>query len=221
MTQVKTFPVRQIDPRRLIPNGFNPNHVDPVNLEKLQNSINKLGFFDPLKVRELPDGSLQIIGGEHRAKVAVVLGMTEVPCVMLGQISEREAREIMLADNARYGQEDHDELMSVLRDIGTPDEIMALLPFEESELANFFAHETGDFDDLDSLDDLDDAPVDLSKALSKPTKTHQILRFKVALEDADKLTDLLFKVQQEQGFTGSDQLTNAGDALLWLLNQTK
>ncbi|MFH3733079.1 chromosome partitioning protein ParB, partial [Acinetobacter baumannii] len=55
--------------------------------------------------------------------------------------------------------------------------------------------------------------------LPKTTKvqTHQIMRFKVPIEDVDAITKLIEKTIKAQGFTESDSLTNAGDALVYLL----
>lgn len=222
MEQVKTYPLKQLDPKSLLKNDFNPNHVDPVNLDKLKQSVERLGFFNAVKVRELPDGTQEIVGGEHRAQVAVALGMTEIPCMMLGRIDEATAKAIMLADNARYGQEDHAELLQVLSDIGSADDIMSWYPIDESEKDSYFLHDTDTDTELAELDDLaDDEEVDLSSALTRNTKTHKILRFKVSLEDADAITDLILQTQKDQGFNEADQLTNSGDALAWLLNQMK
>jgi hypothetical protein len=40
------------------------------------------------------------------------------------------------------------------------------------------------------------------------------MRFKVPLGDAEKITELIVKVKKRQNFTSSDDLTNAGDALV-------
>jgi len=43
------------------------------------------------------------------------------------------------------------------------------------------------------------------------------VRFKLANEDAERLTELIETTKQEHGFTAEDQATNAGDALVHLL----
>ncbi len=220
MIKIKTFPVQQIDPARLTRSRFNPNEVDPINLEKLRTSVERLGFFDSIKVRELEDGSLEILGGEHRAKIAIALGMDSVPCTMLGRIDDKTAHEIMLADNHRYGQDDPEKLSLLIDEIGDLGELVSLLPLDESEMAGFFGQDMGD-DALGELDGFDSDSDKITDVLPKNAPTHKILRFKIAIEDADRIGDLLFKIQTEQGFTDSDQLTNAGDALTWLLTNLK
>jgi ParB family chromosome partitioning protein len=42
------------------------------------------------------------------------------------------------------------------------------------------------------------------------------MRFKVPVQDADAITDLIEKIMTDQNFTEADSLTNAGDALVWL-----
>ncbi|MEZ6841329.1 ParB/RepB/Spo0J family partition protein [Acinetobacter baumannii] len=63
-------------------------------------------MFKPIVVRQLDNGTLQIIGGEHRALVAKQMKVDKVPAFNLGKISDVEAKEIGLLDNGRYGSDD-------------------------------------------------------------------------------------------------------------------
>jgi hypothetical protein len=53
--------------------------------------------------------------------------------------------------------------------------------------------------------------------LAKTPRTHTIMRFKVALADAERITERIVAVKHEHGLTTSDDLTNAGDALVQIL----
>lgn len=219
------YPQLEVDPRELKPNPWNPNVVDPINREKIRNSLRKEGFFKPALVRTLHNGVLQIIGGAHRIEEAIALGFETVPVTNLGEIDDARAKRLTLLDNSRYGEDDHERMIKLLTDgIGSSEELLSILPIDEAELAGYFDHDLEDaMRDLDELthDDLgdgEDDEIDL-QIQTKPSKTHEILRFKVSIEDANRLREVIKSITTEQGFTESDSLTNAGDALVWLAKQ--
>lgn len=219
-----TMQVEYADPRKLHPNPWNPNQVDPINMLKLETSVQKHGIKRPIVVRELEDGTLQIIGGQHRTEVAIQLGMTQVPIINRGLIDDAQAKKETLIDNFRYGRDDTLRFSELLQDpdIGSAEELLATMPIDEEELAGYFSHLTSaDLDqELDSLlddskDDEDDETIDIGAG--KPVRTHQIIRFRVSIETAAKIGELIKKTKEEQCLFDSDDLTNDGDALVHLL----
>lgn len=219
MTHRGIYPQIEVDPRDLTPNPWNPNEVDAINREKIRNSLKLEGFFRPVLVRTLADGTLEIIGGAHRVEEAINLGFDKVPAVNLGEIDDARAKRITLLDNGRYGEDNHEKLTQLFADgIGSTEDLLAILPIDEAELSGYFDHDLDtELDDLDNLggDDLDDE-IDLNIPQSH-TKTHEIMRFKVPIEDADAIKERIQAIGKEHGFTESDSLTNAGDSLLWLI----
>ena len=206
--------VIQVDPKALHPNPWNSNVVSPANEAKLDESIKRFGVFKPVICRELKDGTLQIIGGEHRAGSAVRLGITEIDVVNLGKITDKRAQEISLVDNGRFGEDDALKLSELLAGLGDIEELSKFMPYSENDLDTMFTSSSIALDELDDLDN--DGPVEIPSA-TKGSKTHQIVRFKIPVDDLDKITDLIDKAVKVQGFTDSDSLTNAGDALVFLL----
>lgn len=203
-----------VEPNDLRPNPWNTNIVSPDNEEKLKASLKRFGFFRPILCRETASGDLEIVGGEHRWQAAKSLGYDKVPVINLGAIDDDRAKEIGLVDNGRYGSDDAIALAELLD--GLTDDVSTLsafLPQSETELSSLFSSVSIDLDDLD----LDDEPSDPVEKTTKAPKTHQIMRFKVSLEDAETLSALIEKTQSKQGFDKADQLTNAGDALVHLL----
>jgi len=220
MTQASIYPQIEVDPRDLQPNPWNPNEVDSINREKIRNSLKQEGFFRPVLVRTLKDGSYEIIGGAHRVDEAIALGFDKVPAVNLGDIDEARAKRITLLDNGRYGEDDHDKMSELLSSgIGSVEDLLSILPIDEAELAGYFNHSLDDeLNDLGDLgdDDFGDDEIDLG-IKDKPTKTHEIMRFKVPVDDAEVIKERIQGITKDQGFTESDSLTNAGDALVWLI----
>ena len=207
-----------VDPALCQPNPFNPNVVSPENDEKLGNSIEVLGLFKPIVTRSLEhdeERPYQILGGEHRWSHAISRGLKSIPIYNLGVISDELAKKISLADNARYGADDTVKLAELLEGLEDASDIHELLPYTETDIASIFSSSTIALDDLEL-----DAGFEASEPAAEETKpektpkTHVIMRFKVTIADGERITEQISKIKKHQGFTGADDLTNAGDALV-------
>jgi ParB-like chromosome segregation protein Spo0J len=209
-----------IDPARLRKNPWNPNFTSPENEAKLAASIKELGLFKPIVVRELydltTDTDFEILGGEHRWDQAKAAGHATVPVFSVGVIDDATAKKISLADNARYGADDTFALAKVLEDL-KKDNLQEILPYTETDLSAIFSSANIALDELDLPDGFEDEKIPDEPRATKAPKTHTIMRFKVPVADAERITELIAKIQKREGFTTSDELTNAGDALSHLL----
>ena len=203
------------DPRKLRPNPWNTNVVDAANEAKLEESLRKFGMFKPVIVRELPTGELEILGGEHRAGAAVRLGIKDIPIMNLGPIPDAEAKKIGLVDNGRYGNDDTLQLAALLKELGDIEDLASFMPYSDQDFSNIIDSAEINLDDLEALPELD--PVAKPTPLPTAPQTHTIMRFKVPIEDAERIGELINHVIKVQSLTGSDSLTNAGDALVHLL----
>lgn len=207
-----------VHPDRLRANPWNTNFVSPENEAKLKYSLKELGQFKPIVVREAPDGKtdFEILGGEHRWQETLAAGATTIDIYNLGVIDDIKAKKISLADNARYGADDTLALARLLGEIGTADEIQQFLPYTDADVSAIFSASDIALDELDLPDSFEDKPAGELKA-ERAVKTHTIMRFKVPLTDAERITEVVVKTQKRQGFTSSDELTNAGDALVHII----
>lgn len=203
-----------IDPKKLSKNPWNTNMVDPENQTKLDNSVKRFGMFKPIICRELSDGSLQILGGEHRVESAIRLGFKEIPIINLGKISEEKAKEISLVDNGRYGIDDTLQLAELLKELGEIEDISSFMPYSDDDLSSIFSSSSISLDELE-LPDSDELPLLPS---TPKVQTHQIMRFKVPMEDAPLVTSVIESIMKSQGFTDDDSLMNAGNALVYLVS---
>lgn len=207
----------------LRPNPWNSNQVGPEMEARLKNSLAELDFYKPILVRQLSDGVLQILGGEHRWRCARDMGRATVPVINLGEISDKRAKIISLADNAQYGEDDTIRLSQVLRDIGEQD-IATMLPYSEEDLAGMFAAASVDLDALgfDRDEDSLEAPDLPSPDAPRKTITHELMRFKVPVEDRERVQRLIEKVIEQQGLKSeADSLVAAGMALVIIANAAK
>lgn len=205
-----------VDADKLRPCPWNTNILTPENEAKLEASIKRFGFFRPVVVREV-GGELEILGGEHRWQIAKKLGM-KVPVMNLGAIDDTKAREIMLTDNARYGVDDTISLAEFLKEMGDTAALQDFLPYTETDIAEIFSSVDIALDDLEIEENFEqEAEKEPEPPAAKAPKTHTIMRFKVSLRDAERLTALIASTQKKHGYTAADDLTNAGDALVHLL----
>lgn len=201
----------------LVPNPWNTNVVAPENEAKLDASIKKFGLYKPVIVRTLSDGQLEIIGGQHRWESAKRLGHTSIVVANLGStIDDKTAKEIGLVDNGRYGEDDTLALSELLKGLDI-DILGEILPYSDSDFASIFAAGSIDID-LALPDDAGEGIPEMGKMDSAP-QSHQIMRFKVPIEDAADITRKIELVMKTQGFTGDDSMMNAGNALVYIMGE--
>lgn len=91
--------LREVPPGELAPNPWQPRE-DPTaeDLQELRESVREHGILEPLLVRRLPDGSLQVLAGHRRLAAAQLAGLPAVPVREL-TASDTEARAIALTEN--------------------------------------------------------------------------------------------------------------------------
>lgn len=214
-SQENNLKIQYVDPAALKPNSWNVNVVGAENESKLEHSLDRLGQFKPVIVRELADGTLEILGGEHRSRIAQRSGK-KVPIINLGKVDDQRAKEISIVDNGRYGADDALKLNELLSSLGSADEIASFLPYTDAELAALASSVSIALDDLDLPED-DELPTPSAKT----GPTSQIMRFKIPVEDTGLVTEVIEHLIKSEGFSDSDSLTNAGDALVVLCRKYK
>ena len=214
--------IQYIDPRELLANPWNSNHVDLEAEKQLEKSLRRLKMIDPIKVRELDDGSFEILSGQHRTEACIRLNYSEVPIINLGSVPEAKAREISLVSNGRYGRDDPIELMEVIEFIQAEGnvELSSFLPYDEVAVDAAFASRGIDISDVmpDTTDDFeDDTSLPGDELMPPPPKARQVMRFSVDLDDAAQIEKLIERTVKKQKFDESHSMVNAGLALAFLL----
>lgn len=81
--------------RRLIPRAANPRTHSDRQIEQIAASIREFGFVNPVLVG--PDDV--IIAGHARLLAATQLGMSDVPVIVLRNLTEAQRRALAIADN--------------------------------------------------------------------------------------------------------------------------
>jgi len=118
-------------------NPWNPNRMSEEIFAKELLSIQNNGFVEPIKLRELADGSYEIVDGEHRWRAATQLGLGEVPCVNLGPISDAQAKKLTIIANELRGAPEPVRLAALIKDLNTDislEDLALELPMTRVEL---------------------------------------------------------------------------------------
>jgi ParB-like chromosome segregation protein Spo0J len=193
-----------LNPYSLKANPWNSNKVDRENFDKLKKSLVALSCFKPIIVRELDEGSLEILGGYHRNEAAKELGFTEVPVLNLGIVSDDTAKEISLVDNTRYGQDDT-ELLAKLLDGMETDLLEQILPDTPVTLP----------DTEDALAKLDEE----LKSLKEEDDTHKTLKFRLEADKAEEIAALLSDEARRLELRYPDGYLNLSEALYLVIKR--
>ena len=86
----------------IIPNRNQPRQeFDTEEMDDLIRSIERSGILQPLTVRELEDGSYELIAGERRLRAAQAVGLESVPVYILSVEAEVEMMEYALVENVQ------------------------------------------------------------------------------------------------------------------------
>lgn len=217
--------ILQVEVARLRPNPWNTNSVGAQNFEKLKGSIEKLGFFKPILARELDGGQFEILGGEHRWRAAMEQGISTVPVISVGKISDLVAKQMSLVDNERYGEDDQVALQRLIEEIQSEldYQLSEIAPYDD-ELAATLARESAiDLEMLEALSRGDEEPIekDSREKAERVGAEHQTMRFKVTFDDSDRVTETIKSIIKEQAINTGNDMENAGEALVWLVDNYK
>jgi ParB family chromosome partitioning protein len=93
-TSASTVPISQVESCSSQPR----KNFDEAALAELAESIRLHGIIQPLTVRKLSSGYYQIIAGERRWRAARMVGLEEVPVVVI-EADDRKAMELAMIEN--------------------------------------------------------------------------------------------------------------------------
>lgn len=96
-----------VNPVDLKPADYNPRTMTPKEEKDLRESMVRFGMADPLIVNRYKGRENVVIGGHQRLKIALAMGLIEVPVVYLSLPEEKE-RELNLRLNRNLGSWDWD-----------------------------------------------------------------------------------------------------------------
>lgn len=106
--------IKMIKIEDLVPYENNPRNNDGA-VEYVANSIKKFGFKVPLVI----DKNNVIVTGHTRYKASKQLGLTEVPCIIADDLTDKQIQAFRIADNKTNDMAEwNDDLLSIeLKDV--------------------------------------------------------------------------------------------------------
>jgi len=156
-TMVKHIEIWPID--RLIPYARNPRTHSETQIAQIAASISEFGFNNPILV----DTSDGIIAGGGRLDAARIVGLKEVPVIVLDHLSDAQKRAYIIADNqlALNAGWDEDLLRVELSGLQQDNFDVSLIGFEDEELAQLLAgqDEVKGLIDEDAVPELEQTPI--------------------------------------------------------------
>lgn len=167
---------------RIRPNDYNPNHMKPDMRRALSAMFERIGYVQPLIVRESAPGEYEIIDGEHRFDELRSRGIDEVEVVVV-EADRATAQQATLAMNQIHGKPVPILLAKVMLDIERELGASALTAagFNDKDLKK--AHELAD---------------PAAAKLAEPEKLAEPRRFEVTLspEQFDIVTGAVTRAKQ-------------------------
>ncbi|CDL80993.1 ParB/RepB/Spo0J family partition protein [Xenorhabdus szentirmaii] len=216
----------------LVPNGWNTNSVPLMNMDKLKESVTRLGLFKPVIVREVGD-KYEILGGEHRWRIAVELKMPTIIIANLGVIDDSTAKQISVIDNERYGEDDAESFARLLEDIQADISynFADLAPIDDilNDVMPTISTEAA-FRELEALSsemgtgtgmDESDSESLCERAEKSETSAYQTMRFKVTTEAAETIEAVIAAVIRDEVIKTGNKMEDAGEALLMIAEKYK
>lgn len=120
-------------------------YFDPQKMEQLTYSIKTHGILENLLVRPLEGGNYELVAGERRLRVAIAVGLAEVP-VTVRELTDEQALALSLLENLqRVDLNPIEETEGVLKLLALrlslePDEAVALLYRLQNEARGRITH---------------------------------------------------------------------------------
>ncbi len=107
----------QFIPHDLIkPNPQQPRvRFDYNELEGLACSIRANGLLQPINVRALENGELELISGERRLRAARMIGMTKIPCIVMNASDQQSALFAIIENVQREDLDFFEEAVAIER----------------------------------------------------------------------------------------------------------
>lgn len=87
--KIVTLPIEQIRPYK------NNPRLNKKSVEILEQALQRYGFLIPITL----DKDKVIVTGHSRFQAAINIGLKELPCIILDDLTDREIKEYRIADN--------------------------------------------------------------------------------------------------------------------------
>jgi DNA modification methylase len=170
---------------RLRPYERNPRTHSDAQVDQIAASMVEFGWTNPILI----DESAGILAGHGRLLAARKLGLTEVPVIRFGHLSEAQKRAYLIADNQLALEAGWDDALLAEELAWLRDERfdLDLVGFDATELERLLALADGDAASHEAEDDVPEPPED---PVSRPGDLWGLGNHRLLCGDATVLTDV-------------------------------
>lgn len=100
------------------PNTWNPNKMNKTVYEAEKQSLLTYGMVSPIVIRKCTDEEgYEIVDGEHRYTIWYELGHKDIPCILIHNLQDKDAKKLTIILNETKGSPDKIELGKLLADL--------------------------------------------------------------------------------------------------------
>ena len=208
---------------RIVKAEWNYKQEDAKQRDKLINNMQRNGQVENTIVRELEDGTMEMVNGNHRLDVFNELGMTEILVYNLGKnVPDEMAFKIAIETNETRFKSDPNRMAqvvdSIIDEFGKGD-LLETLPFNEAQIDEMISMAAGTIESKSSGDSGDKAGAseesDPAPQPDPEPDTSLLLNVKLSEEAAAALKDFIYFCSQLPiGDTGLNKRTKVMNTLL-------
>lgn len=188
MRRYENVPINELKPYKNNARTHNEKQI-----EKIANSIQEFGFINPVLI----DSNYGIIAGHGRVLGASRLGMEEVPCLFIEDLTEEQKRAYILADNklALDAGWDYDLLKLELEELDNLDFDITLTGFDD---LNFDIFSMDELSEIDGYNENEDDREFFTKTFTFPTeKKKQIICY--LKKHQNEIVEQIIKESEKDG----------------------
>jgi len=159
---------------QLKPFSENARLHSPEQVAQIAASIREFGFNNPILV----DHEGTIIAGHGRVEAAHLLGLGEVPVIVIGHLTEEQRRAYTIADNkiALNSSWSIERLQSELRLLSNRDFDLSLIGFSEPELLQLLPVSTGSYDSEGNWEPADGSALSDASSAEDPFEQREAVK---------------------------------------------
>lgn len=131
--------IEQVNTSDLMSAEHNTRTHSQEQVQQIAASIREFGFCNPVLI----DSKNEIIAGHGRVMGAKLLGLAQVPCIRLSNLTDAQKRAYCIADNriAMNGGWDQSKLEGELKHLESLEIDLSVLGFDEEELKHALGEE--------------------------------------------------------------------------------
>jgi DNA modification methylase len=168
-----------VDDLSVYVNNSRTHSTDQV--KQISNSIKEFGFTNPLLI----DKNKEIIAGHGRLMAAKQLGLSKVPCIELSNLSEKQKKAYVIADNQLALNAGWNEsiLSMEIGDLSDNNFDISLLGFNDLDLNGYLLKE------FEGLTDEDEVPEPPKEPITKLGDIWQLGNHRLMCGDSTKIDD--------------------------------